>query len=141
MPSAKRKHQRLITQFIWKVSNLLLGNRLEIEVFSRLDWIVNDETVVRSDCMIVCGKFETDWLTFPPTLIVEIGSASTYLKDKNVKYKLYEMNGVKYYLLADTEKEKVDCYELINGNYQPKKDDTFQLVEGCEISIDFEQMW
>lgn len=141
MPSGKRKHQRFTSRFVRIAGNILAGKGCDCEVFCELDWIVNDETVVRPDCMIVCGAFETDWLTFPPALIVEIGSTSTYLKDRNVKYKLYEVTGVKYYLLADTEKQKVESYELIGGIYQLKKNNTFQLREGCEITIDFEQMW
>jgi Uma2 family endonuclease len=141
MPSAKRKHQRFATQFIWIVKNILAGKSCDCEVFSEFDWIINEETVVRPDCMIVCGAFETDWLTFPPTLIVEIGSASTYMKDRNLKYKLYEMNAVKYYLLADTEKQRVDSYEWIDGSFQPKQDNTFRLSEECEVKIDFEKMW
>lgn len=141
MPSPKRKHQHFTTQFIWVVKSILFGKSCDCEIYSEFDWIVNNETVVRPDLMIVCGKIETDWLTFLPTLIVEITSASTYLKDKNIKYKLYEMNKVKYYLLADTEKEKVDCYELIDNAYQLKKDTTFLLDEGCEITINFEEIW
>jgi Uma2 family endonuclease len=141
MPSPKRKHQHFISQFTWVVKNILFGKECECDVYSEFDWIVNNETVVRPDLMIVCGAFDTDWLTFPPTLIVEIASASTYMKDRNIKYKLYEMNKVKYYLLADTEKEKIDCYELIDGIYQLKQNTTFLLDNECEINIDFEQMW
>ena len=110
-------------------------------MYSRLDWIVNNETVVRPDAMIVCGNFDTDWLTFPPALVLEIASASTYLKDKNIKYKLYEMHRVPYYLLADTEQEKIECYQLVHGIYQLKQDSTFTLAADCEIELDFEKMW
>ncbi len=118
---------------------MLSGKSCDCEVYSELDWIINNETVVRPDAMVVCGNFETDWLTFPPALILEIASASTYLKDKNIKYKLYEMNEVPYYLLADTEKEKVECYQLINGTYQLKRDNVFKLSTDCEIQIDLEK--
>ena len=141
MPSPKRKHQRFTSTFIRLIGNMLAGQSCNCEVYSELDWIVNNETVVRPDSMIVCGNFKTDWLTFPPALILEIASASTYLKDKNIKYKLYEMYGVQYYLLADTEKEKVECYELINGMYQLKGDHVFKLSADCEIQIDLEKMW
>ena len=32
-------------------------------------------------------------------------------------------------------------YELKDGSYQLKKDNTSQLSESCERQIDFEQMW
>ena len=141
MPSAKRKHQQFATSFIWVIKSIITGKSCECEVYSELDWIVNNETVVRPDAMIVCGNFNTDWLTFPPALVLEIASASTYLKDRNVKYKLYEMHGVKYYLLADTEQEKVECYQLTDGVYQLKQDNSFALASGREIEISFEKMW
>ena len=55
--------------------------------------------------MIVCGKIKNDYLTFPPNLILEISSPSTRMKDRNTKYNLYEMCGVKYYIIADPEKK------------------------------------
>ena len=51
------------------------------------------------------------------------------------------MNGVKYYVLVDTDNKKVECYELMNGLYQAKKDITFMLAAGYEIEIDFAALW
>jgi Uma2 family endonuclease len=141
LPSATYKHQRCLWKLIQLIGNGLEKENSDCECYSRLDWIVDNSSVVRPDVMIVCGKFETDWLTFPPNLIVEIASPATYLKDRHVKYKLYELNNVKYYLLVDTEKEKVACYELINGVYQLKEGNTFSLAKGCEIVIDVEELW
>ena len=141
MPSPKRKHQQYNFRFARLIGNILARKSCDCEAYGEFDWIVNSETVVRPDAMIVCGKFDTDWLTFPPMLILEIASPSTYLKDKNVKYKLYELNGVKYYILVDTENKKVECYELINNVYQLKRDFTFLLAEGCDVEIDFAVLW
>ena len=62
--------------------------------------------------MIVCGEFTEDFLNFPPTLIVEISSRKTKLRDRNTKYNLYEMQGVRFYILSDTEKKVVEVFEL-----------------------------
>ena len=110
-------------------------------MYAEPDWIVNNETAVRPDAMIVCGKSDTDRLMFPPVLILEITSASTCLKDKNIQYKLYEMNEVPYYLLADTEQKKIACYQLNDRVYQPKQDSVFRLSADCEIEIDSEKIW
>ena len=141
MPSAKFKHQIFNNRFSRTAGNLLSAKSCNCEPVSEVDWIVNNDTVVRPDTMIVCGKITTDFITTVPLLVLEIGSPSTFLKDKNIKYKLYETNGVKYYVLADTEKQKVTVYELVNGSYQVKSDSTFQLSEDCEITIDFDGMW
>ncbi len=141
MPSAKRKHHDFASNFLWITKNVIFGKGCKCKVYTEFDWIVSDETIVRPNCMIVCGDFNEDYVMTAPALIVEIGSVSTYMRDKNIKYKLYEVNGVKYYLMADTEKEKVIVYELIEGVYQLKYDSTFQLSADCEITIDFDTMW
>lgn len=141
MPSAKRKHHDFASNFLWITKNIISGKACNCKVYTEFDWIVSDDTVVRPDCMIVCSDSNEDYVTEAPVLIVEIGSASTYLRDKNIKYKLYELKGVKYYLMADTEKQKITAYELIDERYQPKSDNAFQLSAGCEINIDFDIMW
>ena len=141
MPSAKFRHQVFNSRFSRRVGNLLAAKSCTCEPVSDVDWIINNETIVRPDTMIVCDQNVSDYITTAPPLIMEIGSTSTYLKDKNIKFKLYETNGVKYYLLADTEKEKVEIFELINGNYNIKLDSLFCFAEGCEIELSFEGLW
>jgi Uma2 family endonuclease len=143
-PSPNRKHQgigkNLISYFDKSLSETTID--CNCEVFYELDWIMNEETVVRPDIMIICGKFETDFLTFAPTLIVEISSGSTKMKDRNTKFRLYESAGVKYYLIADTEKETVEIFELIENQY--KQNDTlqlFQLTNSCSIEINTTNLW
>ncbi len=65
-------------------------------VYHELDWIIDDQTVVCPDVIIICGEFEDDFLRFPLTLVSEIASSKTRLKDRNVKFKLYEAKGVKF---------------------------------------------
>lgn len=141
MPTPKRKHQDFASNFVFISKGIIYSKGCNCKVYNEFDWIVNDETVVRPDCMILCGVFIEDYVMKAPVLIVEIGFPSTYMKDKNIKYKLYEMNGVKYYLMADTEKRKVTVFELIDGNYQIKEDSTFKLANGCEITLNFDLMW
>lgn len=67
-PSPKRAHQLFSTMFSGEFRNALKINKLncDCEVYMELDWIVNDNTEVRPDCMVVCGEFKEDFLTFPP---------------------------------------------------------------------------
>ena len=91
--------------------------------------------------MIVCGNFTEDFLTFPPTGIVEISSRKTKLRDRNTKYNLYELQGVKYYLIADTEKKSIEAFEILDEKYVPKNDTKFQLTTECEIDFDVFSLW
>jgi Uma2 family endonuclease len=82
------------------------------------DWIVNDDTVVRPDVMIVCEPIEGKYPTKPPALILEILSPQTLLKDRNTKFNLYQAYGVKYYLIANIDKKEMESYELKDNRFK-----------------------
>lgn len=142
-PSPIRSHQWFAAKFIQKVSNELDTAKLKCacNIYSELDWIIDETSVVRPDCMIVCGNFTEDFLRFAPTLIAEISSRKTKLRDRNTKYNLYELKGVKYYVIADTEKKSVEIFELFNGKYISKTDTRFQLNAECVIDADIFSIW
>ena len=142
-PSAKRTHQATGKKLIQLIEKGLANNKsnCDCETYYELDWIVNENTVIRPDIMVVCGKFEEDFLGFPPTLIVEIASAKTRLKDRNVKFKLYESNGVKFYLIADPEKKIVEVFMLKDNQYRETTTNSFQLTPTCNIELNLNQMW
>ena len=142
-PSPNRSHQWFTSKFIQKAGNEIdkINSTCDCEVYSELDWVIDEDSVVRPDCMVVCGKFSEDFLTFPPTLIVEISSPSTKLRDRNTKYNLYEMKGVKYYIISNTELKTVEVFELVFGKYIPKTDNKFQFTESCRINFDVYTIW
>jgi Uma2 family endonuclease len=143
-PSPMRNHQWFSSKFIQKASNELdkMSSSCKCQAYSELDWVIDDDSVVRPDCMIVCGDFEENFLTAtPPALIVEISSRSTKLRDRNIKYKLYEMKEVKYYIISNTEAKTVEAFELVSGKYVPKTDTKFQLTENCKIDFDIYSIW
>ncbi len=142
-PSPNRNHQWFSSKFIQKAANELdkISSACLCQIYSELDWVIDDDSVVRPDCMIVCGNFSEDFLTFPPSLIVEISSTSTKLRDRNTKFKLYEIKAVKYYLISNTETKTVDVFELVAGRYIPKTDKNFQLTEDCQIQLDVHFIW
>jgi Uma2 family endonuclease len=142
-PSPTRNHQWFSKKFILQVSDEIEKSTFNsnCEAFYELDWIINENSVVRPDCMIVCGNFTEDFLTFPPALIVQISSRKTKLRDRNTKYNLYELQGVKYYIISDTEKKSVEVFELLNGKYVAKTDLQFQLTSDCVIYFDVFNLW
>ena len=86
--------------------------------------------------MVVCEDFKEDFLTFPPQLILEISSHSTRLRDRNTKYNLYEMYGVKYYIIADCDKKIVEIFELTDNKYKQTNTKQFNLTSTCSINLD-----
>ena len=142
-PSHNRNHQWFSGKFIQKMSNELddAGLICNCTAYSELDWVIDTETVIRPDCMVVCGKFKEEYLTFTPTIVVEVSSKSTKLRDRNTKYNLYELQGVKYYIIADTDKKTVEAFELKGKKYIPKKDTAFKLTQKCTIDFDIYSLW
>ncbi len=136
-PSPKRKHQYFSGELTFSLKEYLkrlMDSCGSCRVYQDLDWIVDDSTVVRPDIMVVCGEFKDDFLQSPPALIVEILSPSTALKDKNIKYNLYEAQGVRYYLLVEPDSRSVQILELVDGAYAENNSlSEFRLTDGCVI--------
>jgi Uma2 family endonuclease len=142
-PSPNRSHQWFAAKFLQKAANEIEKNctGCNCEVYNELDWVIDNDTIVRPDCMIVCGVFTEDFLTFPPALIVEVSSTSTRLRDRNTKFNLYELKSVKYYIIANTETKTVEAFELQEGKYKPKTDTSFRLDKSCTINLTVFSIW
>ena len=142
-PSPNRIHQWFAAKFIQKVSNALDNARLKCScnIYSELDWIIDDHSVLRTDWMIVCRNFIDDFLRFTPTLIMEISSRKTKLRGINTKYNLYELKGLKYYVIADTEKKSVEVLNYLMEKYIQKNSTEFQLTAECLIDVDVFGIW
>jgi Uma2 family endonuclease len=107
----------------------------DCEVVYELDWIVNDTTVLRPDIAMVCTE-TNDFITKPPILIVEILSPSTALRDRQVKYDIYQEQGVKYYIIVDPATKKHRAFQLKDGAYYDYNGNSFVIHEGCIIAMD-----
>ena len=119
LPSPSLKNSKIHSKLIAQSSNSTDKNLdCEYIVFNKLDWKINDDTVVRPDIMIVCGDPTSDFLEMPPVLIIEIVSPSNVKTDRVIKFELYQENGVQFYLLVDPLKEKVEVFELIDNKYK-----------------------
>ncbi|HRG89494.1 MAG TPA: Uma2 family endonuclease [Chitinophagales bacterium] len=137
-PSPVRKHQIVYTELAVEVYNALKNERTcdDCKVFQDLDWVIDEQTVVRPDLMIVCGKFTDDFLKRPPVLAVEILSKSTSLKDRHIKYQLYETQGVRYYILVNPDTKTTEVFELVNGQYVPNNSLTeYSFNSTCKLAF------
>jgi len=83
-----------------------------------IDWIIDNHTVVRPDLMLIAGPATESHLHVAPILAVEIVSPATEAKDRNAKFKLYESQGVKHYLIADPVTRRLEAFSLVDGRYQ-----------------------
>ena len=113
--------------------------------YDPIDYKIREDTIFTPDALVVCGKIKKPFLDFSPALIVEVLSKSTALRDRNTKYSLYEDQGVKYYLIVDTEREIIEVYDLMDSKYVLRKSEThlydFQFEDDCSITVDFSDIW
>jgi len=137
-PSPVRKHQQLGTVFLHHIYEELTKNKDNCgncEVVFELDWIVNENTVLRPDISVICDE-ANDFITKAPVLIIEIISPSTALKDKHIKYEIYQAQGVKYYIIADASAKTCQVYSLVDGIYQTYSSLSFDIHHSCALHLD-----
>ena len=139
-PAPIPKHQILVG----RIYNELIENLdcKNCEVFiAPVDWKIDEQTVVQPDVSIFCEDIENKkYLTTIPKLVVEVLSVSTIFKDVNIKFKLYEKVGVKYYVIVNPENNEYKIFKLKNGEYKEKKEAKFKW-DDCETKIDFKKVF
>ncbi len=142
-PGPLRKHQLAGSRFVYLASAALRDQPCsdQCEVLYKMDWIVDEATVVRPDVMILCGAGQSDYVRIPPVLVLEIFSPATRLKDRNLKFSLYQSNGVKYYLMADPERQHIEVFCLHNNRFEEYGASLFYIGPDCKITIDLSQIW
>jgi Uma2 family endonuclease len=119
-----------------------LSSDCNCQVLYECDWIVSEDTIVRPDVMISCDAKNDDWVTEPPSFILEILSPATVLKDRNTKFKLYQAYGVRYYLIADLGKKLIEIFSLKDNVYQETSDlKSFHLTKVCTIELSVQDLF
>lgn len=144
-PAPGIAHQR-ISQQIASQLEYALANCPECHALLPVDWKIDEETTVQPDNLVVCGELaKMDYLSKAPTLIFEILSKSTAHKDRTTKFKLYEQEGVLYYVIVDPLESLAKVYRLQEGRYIKVVDaaqDTVEFDFGkCRIAFEFAKIW
>ena len=111
-PAPIPKHQLLVFAIARELRENLDCKNCEVFI-APIDWKIDDQTVVQPDVSIFCEDIENKkYLTTTAKLIVEVLSVSTIFKDVNVKFKLYEKVGVKYYVIVKPENYEYKIFKL-----------------------------
>jgi Uma2 family endonuclease len=144
-PSPNVAHQR-ISQRLASLLQEALENCPVCEALFELDWKIDESTVVCPDNLVIC--YEPDrqnYLTRAPALIFEILSPSTAAKDEGVKFRLYEAEGVTWYVVVNPVEQVLKLYRLHDGRYIKQADlahETFEFDLGpCRFTLDFARLW
>jgi Uma2 family endonuclease len=144
-PTPVPAHQRAASEIRTELTLALRKAKCKnCRAYDPLDYKIAEDTILVPDILIVCGVIKKKYLDFPPLLVVEILSPSTALKDRHTKYELYQQQGVKYYLIADTDKKTIEVYELKEKVYELQSEAghyNFILAADCSVTPDFSNVF
>ena len=144
-PTPVPAHQRAASEIRFAFMDALKKEKCKnCRAYDPLDYKISEDTILVPDILIVCGEIKKKFLDFPPILVVEILSPASALKDRHMKYELYQQQGVKYYLIADTDKKTIEIYELKEKKYEQQTKSgsyNFILVNNCSITPEFSNVF
>jgi Uma2 family endonuclease len=143
-PAPDLKHQ-LISNNIASELKQRLAQCPQCHALLPVDWKISEDTIVQPDNLVICYEPEGKYITRAPSIIFEVLSPSTFLKDVNLKFKLYEHEGVKYYILVNPEDKIAKIFQLKDGKYIKVLDATNEKIlfdiDICKIEFDFAKIW
>lgn len=140
-PSANTRHQRILRKILYILQAALNDQNCPCEILFELDLILDQDTVVRPDLMVVCERIDNDYPSSPPALVVEIISPSSKTIDRSTKFELYQEYGVKNYLIADPESKEINVFIMQHGKYHETDTNTIIQLKNCQIKLDLEQVF
>ena len=144
-PAPMIKHQAISNKIAWHLQNNLKECKA-CQALLPIDWKIDESTVVQPDNLVICHTpLEEAYIKKAPKVIFEILSKSTAIVDKNLKYELYEKEGVSYYIIVDPSESIAKVYELKEGRYikvcdAHEESVDFDLNE-CFFTFDFSKIW
>lgn len=144
-PSPFGVHQKVLGRLNTQIGYQLQNCAQSISIYPELDWIVDENTVVRPDLMVVCRDV-SEHLKEPPEVAIEVVSKNTAQKDENLKFQLYEREKVRFYILAYPDIKKVRAFELRSGRYDKVFDSDSGILKltvckDCAIELDVKEIF
>ncbi len=142
-PSPMKDHQNISMA----ISNAIYENIKECDecdVVYELDYIVDNENVLRPDIALICNE-DSDYIRKAPKIIVEVVSDTTAKRDEKVKYEIYEKERVLYYVLVYLKTLDAKIYKLKESNYQKEGVFSKEIYKfngfECDVEIDFDKVF
>ena len=144
-PAPMIKHQAISNKIAWQLQEQLKECEL-CQALLPIDWKIDETTIVQPDNLVICHTPSHEaYIKKAPKVIFEVLSKSTAIKDKNLKYNLYEQEGVDYYIIVNPKESIAKVYRLHNGKYIKVCDAYEEQVEfeldKCSFVFDFEKIW
>ena len=137
-PSPFGIHQWLSGQFAHGILSQMEEQRCQdCFLIQDVDWIIQEDLIVRPDVSLVCGALPEKFIETVPELVIEILSESTADKDRQSKRDLYAQQGVKYYVIVDPWKWEYEILGLKGRKYNPLEAGGAILIHrGCSLLLE-----
>ena len=127
-PAPSRNHQDIsgnlffeLRNFINKGSCKLYAAPFDVRLINFKESTSDNQitTVVQPDLCIICDltKLDTKGCVGAPDLIIEILSPGNSKKEMDIKYDLYEENGVREYWIVNPTVQTISIFVLQNDRY------------------------
>ncbi len=146
-PAPMIKHQNISSK-IARFLEEAIENCQHCQSLLPVDWKIAEDTIVQPDNSVICHTPKNEaYITKAPKIIFEILSKSTAKKDKELKFNLYEREGVSYYIIVNPIENVAKVYVLKDGKYIKVIDATDEIVtfklDKCDenIKFDFRRIW
>lgn len=145
-PSPGLTHQVCLTNLAHVIKHSLEeeASCADCLVVVEMDWQVSSDTVVRPDLLLTCRE-ANEAVVRAPELVAEVVSASSTIRDEQIKFELYAREGVAWYLLLYPEQRLARVYRNQDGAFIKEvdaTDDRVVLAVGdCRFGLDFARVW
>ena len=135
---------KIYSELVTLFRNALRGcKKCKATIF--FDWKIDDKTVVQPDMLVICKPLNhKEFLDFAPELAVEILSPSSRHRDTNIKFKLFENEGVHYMISVDPENKSIQVYENGADGFTKLKANGLEYnfdLSGSKIQINLSGIW
>ncbi len=143
-PMPSPMHQKLASRLNTIFQNNIDKANCHCQVYQPIDLKISENTVVNPDLLIICDEVTEQYYDKPPSLVVEVISPSSRLKDTITKFDLYQNFGVPYFIIVDNDDQSIKIYHLVNGQYilaDTTSNYIFELKDGCKITPNFDRIF
>ena len=134
MPPARFDHGEVVYRMLRMVEDHMVGQGHDVRVSTDADLVVDDDTVLRADGMVLLGgdvdrqrarlvELDRDTgqvgrLIVAPTLVIEAASPGHERHDFEVKRRRYAAVGVPHYWIVSLSQRSLLCLSLDQGRYR-----------------------
>ena len=144
-PAPVIKHQIINTKIARELDEAIENCNNGCIAIIEAEWRINKSTILIPDCSLICYEPD-DYLNKAPSIIFEVVSKSSVLRDEKIKFEIYAKEGVKYYAIVYPDMLVAKLYRLRDDNsYQKVGDfDTESYIfdiKGCKMKFDFNNIF